>query len=233
MTPEHRLKRLKHLLDEMKLKGYKTYASIERDFDVNASYISQIVNGNRQLGESAARKMEVQLKLPTFYFDKVNDDKSLAELADILEKGSVAVATDENDKDISVPIYSLYFCCGNGNGGCQFEEIKGYRKLPPSFFIDKNLKPENFKLVCASSDSMKPYINDKDEVGVDISDTEVKDGEIYAILLDGDRMFKQIFREAGGALRLRSFNPEYPDKLVTAKNHESLIIVGRQVYRAG
>lgn len=56
---------------------------------------------------------------------------------------------------------------------------------------------------------------------------------MYAILLDSDRMFKQIFREAGGALRLHSFNTDYPDRLVTADNHQSLIIVGKQVYRAG
>lgn len=80
---------------------------------------------------------------------------------------------------------------------------------------------------------MAPYINDKDEVGLDLGSTEVHDGKVYAILLDGDRMFKQIFREAGGALRLHSFNSDYPDRLVTAENHQSLIIVGEQVYRAG
>ena len=55
----------------------------------------------------------------------------------------------------------------------------------------------------------------------------------YAILLDNDKMFKQIFREAGGVLRLHSFDINYPDRLVISDNHESLIIVRTQVYRAG
>ena len=214
MTPDNRIKRLENLLSNLKDKGYKTYASIEEEFDVNASYISQLLNKRRNFGEAAARNME----------EKFN-------LAVILEKGSVVGESPVST--VTVPIYAVYFCCGDGNGECEFEEIKGERVLPESLFSEKNVKPENFKLVCAVNESMKPYINHGDEVGIDIGDRDVKDGEVYAILLDGDRMFKQIFREAGGALRLHSFNPDYPDKVVTEDNHDSLIIVGRQIYRAG
>ncbi len=154
------------------------------------------------------------------------------ELARILEAGSVSV-DDSDDDMVSIPIYDLYFCCGDGNGSCEFEDIKGYRKLPSSFFRERNIKQEDFKLICAINDSNHPYIKDGDEVGIVITDREIKDGEYYAILLDGDRMIKQIFREAGGSYRLSSFNKAYPDKVVTPEHNESLIIAGRQVYRAG
>ncbi|MEG9303301.1 XRE family transcriptional regulator [Psychrobacter celer] len=154
------------------------------------------------------------------------------ELARILEAGSVSV-DDSDDDMVSIPIYDLYFCCGDGNGSCEFEDIKGYRKLPSSFFRERNIKQEDFKLICAVNDSNHPYIKDGDEVGIVITDREIKDGEYYAILLDGDRMIKQIFREAGGSYRLSSFNKAYPDKVVTPEHSESLIIAGRQVYRAG
>lgn len=154
------------------------------------------------------------------------------ELVKILEAGTVLI--DDGDDDmIRIPIYDLYFCCGDGNGSCEFENIKGYRKLPPDFFRDRNIRPDDFKLICAINDSNHPYIKDGDEVGIVITDREIKDGEFYAILLDGDRMIKQIFREAGGSYRLSSFNNAYPDKVVTPEHSESLIIAGRQVYRAG
>lgn len=154
------------------------------------------------------------------------------ELVKILEAGTVLI--DDGDDDmIRIPIYDLYFCCGDGNGSCEFENIKGYRKLPPDFFRDRNIRPDDFKLICAINDSNHPYIKDGDEVGIVITDREIKDGEFYAILLDGDRMIKQIFREAGGSYRLSSFNSAYPDKVVTPEHSESLIIAGRQVYRAG
>lgn len=154
------------------------------------------------------------------------------ELAQILQAGTVSV-DDSHDDLISVPIYDIYFCCGDGNGSCEFENIKGYRKLPPDFFIDRNIRPEDFKLISAINDSNHPYIKDGDEVGIVVTDKEIRDGEFYAILLDGDRMIKQIFREAGGSYRLTSFNKAYPDKVVTPEHSQSLIIAGRQVYRAG
>ncbi len=158
--------------------------------------------------------------------------ESKKELARILEAGTVSV-DDSDDDMVLIPIYDIYFCCGDGNGSCEFENIKGYRQLPPDFFKDRNIRPEDFKLICAVNDSNHPYIKDGDEVGIVITDREIKDGEYYAILLDGDRMIKQIFREAGGAYRLSSFNKAYPDKVVTPEHSESLIIAGRQVYRAG
>lgn len=158
--------------------------------------------------------------------------QQIKDLETIKNSNTVQVS-DDAEGMIEIPLYGVYFCCGDGDTNCEFQEIKGTRRFPPSFFRERNIQPENFKLVCASNGSMAPYINDKDEVGLNLASTEVHDGKVYAILLDGDRMFKQIFREAGGALRLHSFNADYPDRLVTAENHQSLIIVGEQVYRAG
>lgn len=180
-------------------------------FEVNVDWLA---NGSGEMLSDAANESE-------------------RELERILQAGSVSIDDGDGDDLISVPIYDVYFCCGDGNGSCEFENIKGYRKLPPDFFRDRNIRPEDFKLICAVNDSNHPYIKDGDEVGIVITDREIKDGEYYAILLDGDRMIKQIFREAGGAYRLSSFNKAYPDKVVTSEHNESLIIAGRQVYRAG
>lgn len=151
----------------------------------------------------------------------------------IKDRWSGSSSKIDTDDHVEIPIYNVFFCCGDGSKAFDFEEVKGYRKMPKNFFTKEHINPDNFKLVCAANDSMAPFINDKDEVGIDISDTEIRDGQVYALLLDGERMFKRVLREAGGALRLTSFNPSYPDKVITADNHESLMIVGRQVYRAG
>lgn len=193
-------------------------------FEVNVDWLA---NGSGEMLSGAANKVEEAKHAG----NEITSDPE-KELARILEAGSVST-DDSDDEMVSIPIYDLYFCCGDGNGSCEFENIKGYRKLPPSFFKDRNIRPEDFKLICAINDSNHPYIKDGDEVGIVITDREIKDGEYYAILLDGDRMIKQIFREAGGSYRLSSFNKAYPDKVVTPEHNESLIIAGRQVYRAG
>lgn len=161
---------------------------------------------------------------------RYDDIENGVKVSDVVGVDNVVVGKIETD--IQIPIYAAYFCCGDGNDA-DFEELKGYRGFSPDFFKTRNIKPENFVLVCAANDSMSPHIEHKDEVGIDVSDKEIKDGEVYAILLDGAKMFKQVFVEAGGNLRLHSFNPNYPDKLITPENHNSLIIVGRKVYRAG
>lgn len=215
-----------------------SYYKIERGHTKRTTYINELAkvfevnvdwlaNGSGEMLSGASNKTE-EVKGT----GKKAVTNSEMELARILEAGSVST-DDSDDEMVSIPIYDLYFCCGDGNGSCEFENIKGYRKLPPSFFKDRNIRPEDFKLICAINDSNHPYIKDGDEVGIVITDREIKDGEYYAILLDGDRMIKQIFREAGGSYRLSSFNKAYPDKVVTPEHNESLIIAGRQVYRAG
>ena len=161
---------------------------------------------------------------------RYDDIENGVKVSDVVGVDNVVVGKIETD--IQIPIYAAYFCCGEGNDA-DFEELKGYRGFSSDFFKTRNIKPDNFVLVCAANDSMSPHIEHKDEVGIDISDKEIKDGEVYAILLDGAKMFKQVFVEAGGNLRLHSFNPNYPDKLITPQNHNSLIVVGRKVYRAG
>lgn len=188
-------------------------------------------NPSKAIGDEIAQKIEVFFEKPLNWLD--HEHHFNEEVIENIKISDTVHVTDDNSGMIEIPLYSVYFCCGDGDTNCEFEEIKGKRNFHPSFFTDKNVRPANFKLVCASNGSMSPFINDGDEVGIDVSATEVHDGGVYAILLDGDRMFKQIFREAGGALRLHSFNAEFPDRLVTAENHQSLIIVGKQVYRAG
>lgn len=132
-----------------------------------------------------------------------------------------------------IPVYNILLCWNDKTKIFYFEEIDGYHTFSSEFFTKRNIKPKDFKMVLASSESMAPYINDKDQVGIVLNDTSIRDGQVYAVLLDGEFMFKRVFREAGGVLRLNSFNSSYPDRLVTTDNNGSLIIVGRQNYRAG
>ena len=204
------------------------------------------MKGRKPIGLEAAIAMakalnvsvaDISPSLALTYADMPTNSQPVQHILDqirALDNVRVDYDDDDDSGDIKIPIYDVYFCCGNGDAEeFAFEEIKGERKFPPHFFTDKGVKPENFKLVCAKNDSQKPYINEHDMVGIDISDREIKDGEMYAILLDGERMFKRIFREPGNVLRLHCYNPDYPDKIVTAENHSSLVIVGREMYRAG
>jgi len=233
---------------EAKAKGIKfNQATFGEKYDWSQGAVGQYLNAMIPLNLSAALKFAEGLNVKLEEFspslakqvegEMPSSEKDVNTILDqirALDNVRVDYGDDDDSGDIRIPIYDVYFCCGDGDAeDFAFEEVKGERKFPPHFFTDKNVKPENFKLVCAKNDSQKPYINEHDMVGIDISDREIKDGEMYAILLDGERMFKRIFREPGNVLRLHCYNPDYPDKIVTADNHSSLVIVGREVYRAG
>lgn len=223
-------KRLNALMDSKGLSIQEVSDRAELNYEMVRRYTKGIAKPRDKGIETLAKV----LGTTAAYLDHGQSPQDILDQIRALDNVRVDYGEDDDSGDIKIPIYDVYFCCGDGDTEeFAFEEIKGERKFPPHFFTDKGVKPENFKLVCAKNDSQKPYINEHDIVGIDISDREVKDGEMYAILLDGERMFKRIFREPGNVLRLHCYNPDYPDKIVTAENHSSLVIVGREMYRAG
>lgn len=225
------IKNLDHLIHK-----HRTNATqLHEDIKVPQTTTSRILNGTTTNPSDRTLKKyadHFNVTVADLRYSDLTNEGNKELLAPIVN--SNAVRLKEGGRDlIQIPIYSTIFCCGDGNKDFGFEEIKGYRDFEEDFFRKAGIKPDEFKLVCAGNDSMSPYINDKDEVGIILSDKELKDGQVYALLLDGDRMFKQVFLEGGGNLRLHSFNDRYPDKIITKENHESLIIVGRQYFRAG
>lgn len=48
----------------------------DREKSLNASYISQIINGTRNFGEKAAREMEDLAGFPDYYFDTIDDESA-------------------------------------------------------------------------------------------------------------------------------------------------------------
>lgn len=80
MTPEIRLRNLNKYLEKLEIEqGLKSLAAVAEKYEgFNASHISQIRNGKRNLGENAARKLEQIFKLPSLYFDKSTSSESNA-----------------------------------------------------------------------------------------------------------------------------------------------------------
>lgn len=209
MSDKHRISKLKNLLDEMENQGYKSYASIEREFGISASYLSQIINGSRNFGETAARNFEEKLGLPNLYLDRTDDDEETLKI-DVHEGYS------SNDKGIIV-----------------FGTVYRTAILAVDFFKRRGIHPNDFKMFIANSKNMEPFIVEGDEIGVIESAKKIINADVYAITLNGEMMIVQIFKEAAGSLRLHNINTNYPDCFVHKEAMNSLKILGKQIYRAG
>ncbi|WP_111861376.1 LexA family transcriptional regulator [Acinetobacter sp. CFCC 10889] len=135
---------------------------------------------------------------------------------------------------IWIDVVEANFSCGSGESiEFHFDVVSGKQPFLPSFFYKKGIDPKNVKIIKAKGDSMAERIFDGDLVGIDMSQTEIIDGEIYAFYFEGEGMIKQIFKEEGGRLILHSLNPKYRDREVSEQNGLNFRVMGRQFWRAG
>lgn len=156
-----------------------------------------------------------------------------------IKKGSDIIETDiadeeTQDKFVWIDIIESSFSCGIGESiEFHYDTVIGKMPFPHSFFQEKNVSPKNMKIVTAKGDSMNDLIKDGDLVGIDISQTQVRDGGIYAVYFAGEGMIKQIFKEQDNSLILHSTNPKFKDRTVTEENGTNFKVMGRQFWRAG
>ncbi|MGN5533768.1 XRE family transcriptional regulator [Acinetobacter sp. Lyrl_1] len=147
---------------------------------------------------------------------------------------SVVATEDYKDEFIWIDVVEAVFSCGVGESiEFHFDTINGKIPFSPSFMKDKNVTDKTMKIIKAKGDSMADYIKDGDLVGINLAQTEIIDGEIYAVYLAGEGMLKQIFKEADGSLVLHSLNEKFPDRIVSEENGRNFKVIGRQFWRAG
>lgn len=154
----------------------------------------------------------------------------------LLENATNPLLNESHNKEgrVWIDVVNIKFSCGVGESiEFHFDEVLEQLPFDQSFFKRHHVKPENMVIAYTSGDSMEYYIRAGDMFAIDVSDTEIKDGEIYAVYFEGEAMLKQIFKEEGGTLVLHSLNSKYRDKTVSAQNGKSFKVIGRQFWRAG
>jgi len=157
-----RRENVKKLMSDSGIKRQELSDGAGINYALLGHYIGK--NPTKAIGDEIAEKIERYFDKPPNWLDHEHDTpEGIAN--DIRQNNAVKVASNPKGL-LEIPIYSVYFCCGNGNGECEFEEIKGTRSFHPSFFTEKKIDPNEFKLVCAANGSMSPYINDGDEVAL-------------------------------------------------------------------
>lgn len=141
---------------------------------------------------------------------------------------------DYSDTHISIDLYDIKLSAGNGKPVIEWMPRKSDEPLlfREAWFRFKRLSPKNCKAMYVRGQSMAPVLQNWDTVIVDISDTEIVDGEIYALIYENNLYIKQIVR-TGKGIDLISFNPEYEPIKVNNEDLNDLQIIGRKVWRGG
>lgn len=148
---------------------------------------------------------------------------------------SVGVHDDAADLDpdsyVWIDRFDLRLSAGSGNAAWVIKE-KDPISFRRSWFDRKRLNPEACKALYVRGRSMEPVLNDWDTVMIDTNDTEIIDGEIYAVSFRGSLYIKTLERTAIG-LRLKSENPSFESIEVANGDSDHLTVLGKKVWRAG
>lgn len=154
------------------------------------------------------------------------------------EKQTTDVASIDDDIDysdthIEIELYDIKLSAGNGRI-VEWVPRKSDEPLlfREAWFKQKRLYPENCKAMYVRGHSMTPVLDNWDTVIVDTNDTDVVDGEIYALIYRNNFYIKQVVR-TGKGIQLISFNSEYDPIDIDDNDLEDLQIIGRKVWRGG
>ena len=100
------------------------------------------------------------------------------------------------------------------------KEVYAFRK---DWLLQKG-NPKNMRLVKVIGDSMEPTLKNGDLVLVDLSQTEIMQGQIYAVRLFNGLLVKRLQRIGQNKVRLISDNPVHPTEVRSLDSGEFKII---------
>lgn len=221
---------LKDRLKESRARAKKTQAEVAEAVKISQPAYQALESGKNQ--KSAFLPLIAQVLGVDPYWLTTGKTSDSFDRRDVLDP--VVVSEEDGNQFVWISVVEANFSCGSGESiEFHFDAINGKIPFPPSFLRDKKVTEDTMKIIKAKGDSMADFIKDGDLVGINLSQTEIIDGEIYAVYLAGEGMIKQIFKEADGSLILHSLNEKYRDKLVTKENGKNFKVMGRQIWRAG
>ncbi len=239
-------------LKESRKRSGKSQAALAEEVGMKQpSY--QALESGKSLKSSFLPLIAQALNVDPIWLQTGNQDKSVGnsnmqafmDKHDLSKKGGsnfdindiqspVIVEYGDGNEFIWIDVVEASFSCGDGEAiEFHFDVVNGKQPFAPNFFKKKGIDPDSIKIIKAKGDSMAERIFDGDLVGIDMAQTNIIDGEIYAVYFAGEGMIKQIFKEADGSLILHSLNDKYRDKIVTEENGSNFKVMGRQIWRAG
>jgi phage repressor protein C with HTH and peptisase S24 domain len=217
-------------------------AALEQKFEGNRSelgralghrdgaFVRQMLAGTRPITEKTVLAIEA---LPGMagWFDPPRRQRPAPPVA--VSPTSAEDATD--DEVIAVPEVDVHFSAGNGHEATyevqNNSEPAYYRR---SWFISERINPKHARRFRVSGDSMETTMYHGDHVLVNMAETDVVDGKVYALRYGTSLRIKRLFRHLDGTLVLRSDNPRYAEETVASDLvHEHITIIGRVRDRSG
>mgnify|MGYP003589768325 CR=1 FL=1 len=150
----------------------------------------------------------------------------------VLESGE-----EPGDAYLQIPEYDVRFAAGNGRTAL-FDELetsvpRTYRR---DWFVREGINPLHCKCFKVHGDSMEPMLFDGDSVLVNLAETSILNGKVYAIRYGDELRIKRLYRQLNGTVILRSDNPSHlprDEELTETQAATHIAIIGRVRDKSG
>lgn len=135
---------------------------------------------------------------------------------------------------VLVPESRIEFAGGDGRINYELVEDQEAATYRRSWFQKYGINPDKVKRFRVTGDSMEPMLFARDTILVNLEETQVVDGRMYALRYGDQLRVKHVSRRLDGTLILRSVNPAYRDEEIPAEMaNEHITIIGRVRDRSG
>lgn len=170
------------------------------------SSISKIENGKADIPQSKVNAFARALNTTTAYLMGIDTAKEI----------SIPAGFQPLPKRDRIPRVGQIAC---GTPILAEENVEAYDEVPSDWHAD-------FTLLC-QGDSMEPKIKDGDVVAIH-SQPMVENGEVAAVLIDGEATLKRVFL-FDDHIELRAENPTFPTILRIGEDMNTITIEGKAV----
>lgn len=237
---ELRRERLKALLNGPRFNGDR--AAFCAAADITNGRLTQLLDQDQPFGDTAYQNLRDKLGLPDGFFTRTGAviEQSTSLMPGVAFGQPVAVFDEGDvlsDDYIQIKEFEIQFSAGNGRTPI-FEELTDsvaatYRR---EWFQRMKINPERAIRVKVSGNSMEPFLFDGDTVLVNLAETNIINGKVFALRYADELRIKRVYRKLDGGLILHSDNEhflprdeEVPPSVVDA----SIAIVGRVRDKSG
>lgn len=197
--------------------------------DFSPSFLSQLLNGHRGIGDELASKIEHRLRLANGFIDqRLPADDTSAAAHDLPPSTHLPARPDL----IEIPLISLKLSAGKPG----FEIASQETSKHPIFFqrewcSSHGYRPEALFALHVLGQSMEPSLWDGDLVIINAAHSMPVDGEVFALNHEGTLLIRRMKRDAGQWLAVS----DNPDQRRHSPKHctPDVKILGKVIFRQG
>ena len=217
------------ILKEYRIQNNITASEVAEKIGVSQQFLTAVENGKRKLSSKVFEALKEIM--PKSYIEDIqkyedyiktpegvkNELEKLKEEVETL-KGNAKIL---DTKIIELPVYGK---ASAGPGYINLSDIKYMKRV-----IDNGFSKNSY-LVEVEGDSMEPRIVEGSFALVDPQDIDYMPGKVYVVTYNDETFIKKIeVHQEGRLVILKSFNPNYEDKILIGSNIKDLKIEGRVV----